>query len=132
MSPRRINPVVRTTETAQTKPVTSAETVVATVEGISPDSNTPTVLLEGSCSYLNGATATTVVVRIRRGTTTAGAVVGKAQTSQIGASLAIGLSIQELDSFSSEQAGLSYCMTTEAPSATTNPEVNGATLTVTY
>lgn len=130
--PRRINPIIRSSEKAETKPVTSAETVVATLEGISPDSNTPTVLLEGSCAFTNGATSTSVVIRIRRGTTTAGTLVSEAQTSQIAAEKAIGLSIQALDSFSAEQAGLAYVLTVESPAATTNPTVKGATLTASY
>lgn len=130
--PRRINPVIRSAEKASTEPVTSAETVIAEVTKVCPDSNTPQVLLEGSCAYTNGATATTVVVRIRRGSGTGGAVVSEAQTFQIGASLAIGLSIQALDTFTSEQADLTYSLTTEAPSASTNPKVKGATITASY
>ena len=130
--PRRINPVIKSAETASTEPVTSAETVVATLSNVNPDSNAPEVTIEGSCAFTNGATATSVVVRIRRGTTASGTLVSEAQTSQIAAEKAIGLSIQGLDKPTGEQASLSYVMTVEAPAATTNPKVKGATITATY
>ena len=130
--PRRINPVVKTVEKAATEPVTVAETVVAILENINPDSLAPEVTLEGSCGCTLGATGTEVVIRIRRGTTTAGTLVGKAQASKPGASTPIALSIQELDKPTGEQAGLAYVLTIECPLASTNPSVTGATLTATY
>jgi hypothetical protein len=120
------------TNAATVEPVTSAETVVCTLPGITPDSQTPTVLLEGSCDVVQGATATTAVIRVRRGTTTAGTLVGSALTSAVAAAASIGLGITVNDSYEAEQASASYVMTIESPSATTNPKVSGACLAATY
>lgn len=131
--PRRPTSITRSAEQAgTTEPVTSAETVVATLSSISPDDTTPKVQLEGSCNVVQGTTATSVVLRIRRGTTTAGQLVSKALTSQIAAGLAIGVGITALDQVEAESASLSYVLTVECPSASANPKVTGAVLSATF
>jgi hypothetical protein len=130
--PRRPWFVQQSAEGALVEPATNAETVVATVGSISPDAIGPRILLEGSCNVVQGTTATTVVIRIRRGTTVAGTLVSKALTSQIAGGLAIGVGITAVDVPEGEQASLSYVMTIQCPAASTNPQVTGPVLSATY
>jgi serine/threonine-protein kinase len=136
--------VVTSGEPADTTLETVTETVVAKASGISPDALDPGILIEASCNVLVGATATSAVIRVRRGTTTAGTLVSKALTAQIAAEApdsgggepraekASGLSITVLDEPEGEQAGLSYVLTIECPGATTNRRVKGAALSATF
>jgi hypothetical protein len=131
--PRRPTTITRTVEQAgTTEPATSAETVVATLSQISPDDTTPKIVLSGSCNVIGGTTATTVVVRIRRGTTTAGTLVSKALTSPLAAAASLAVLIEALDQVTEESASLAYVMTIEQPSASANPKVTGAVLSATF
>lgn len=119
-------------EGAETEPNEATETVVATLSGVSPDNAFPSVLLEGSCNVATGTGTTAVVIRIRRGTTAAGTLIGKALTSTFGESKEIGLGITVLDQPEGELASQSYVMTIQRTAGTGKGKVTGATLTATY
>jgi serine/threonine protein kinase len=133
--------VITSSETSPTTQAEATETVLATVSGVSANAAGPGILIEGSCKVLKGVTPTSVEIRVRRGTTTAGTVVSKALTSLIAAipapgeaspQEAIGLSIMVLDVPAGDQAGLSYVLTIECLDATTNPTVTDALLSARF
>lgn len=64
--------------------VTSAETVIATVSGVSTPRKT-TVSLEGWAQVTTGASTTSLVPRVRRGTDINGTLIGEGNPVTIGA-----------------------------------------------
>ena len=131
--PRKPHTVQTSAETAgTTEPVTSAETVVCTLGGISPDGSSPRILLEGGCTVVGAATATTCIARIRRGNSTAGALVSAATTAVAAAGTSVDVSLMAFDQPATELASQPYVLTIEQPAATANPKVTGAILTATF
>jgi hypothetical protein len=70
--------------TANTTIVTTAETVLATVGGVSTPRKT-TVNVEGWAQVTTGASTTSLVPRIRRGTDATGTLIGEGNPVTIGA-----------------------------------------------
>jgi hypothetical protein len=106
--------------------------VIATLGGISTDTPGSLVILEGTASFLLGATGTEVVVRIRRGTTTAGTLVATAVFNALTAAKQYGLAIQCQDRQEGEIASGSYVLTVENVGATTEGEATQADLAATF
>jgi hypothetical protein len=130
--PRRPNTVQKIAEATAVKANKAVESIVATLPGISTDVGSAPVILEGSAAFLLGATGTEVVVRVRRGTTTAGAVVAKAVFNALTAAKSYGLSIQCQDQQEGEVASQAYVLTVENVGATTEGEATQASLTATF
>jgi len=114
------------------EPVKAAETVVGTITGISPDHTNPSILIEASLNLKTGAGTTAATIRIRRGTTTGGTLIGKALTSQVAEAKEIGLAIMALDQPEGDFADLAYVVTLQQTAGTGEGKATGTTLTVTY
>lgn len=110
-------------------PVTTAETVVATLTGVATAQPGSTVALIGDYNITLAASTTAVVTRIRRDSLT-GTVVGEVQTEQI--STAAGSTeshhIYREDVGAGEFSGRTYVMTSSSTAASANPTVNNASL----
>lgn len=130
--PRRPNPVQKIIEALAIKANKAVESVVCTLPAISTDTPGATIILEGSIAFLLGATGTEVIVRVRRGTTTAGAEVAKATFNALTAAKSYGLAIQCVDRPEGEVASQSYVLTVENVGATTEGEALQASLTATF
>lgn len=109
--------------------VTTAETVVATLPGVSTNQAGQVVALRGKANITTAANTTAIVTRIRRDSLV-GAVVGEVQTEQISA--AAGSTedheIYREDVGAGEFSGRTYVMTVSATAATANATVNNASL----
>lgn len=117
--------------TTNTTITTTAETVVATLTGVSTG-RAMDVRLQGWVQYNTAANATGVTARIRRGSTVSGTLVGEANaiTIQAVAGSAEELSIEVTDP-AMDASGLTYVLTLEVAGATANPSAMQATLTAT-
>lgn len=111
--------------------VTTAETVVATVTGVSTNQPGQTVGIRGKANITLGASTTAVVMRVRRDSVT-GTVVGEVQTEQI--STAAGSTedheIYHEESAPGEFSGRTYVVTVSQTAATANGTVNNASVEV--
>src|SRR5437660_3033988 len=87
--------------------VTTAETVICTLAGVSTTPEGDKVILEGSAQITTGAGTTGVQLRVRRGTTTAAPQVGNTQQTAVAAAVSEQVSIQ-VDDVPGEVAGQSY------------------------
>lgn len=130
--PRRQQTNTRNAEAAKVKLATAAETVVATLAGISTDVAGALIVLEGTASVLLGATGTEAVIRVRRGTTTGGTEVAKCTFNALTAAKNYGLAIQCQDRNEGEIASGSYVLTVENVGATTEGEAVQADLAATF
>lgn len=111
-----------TSETsANTAVVTTAETVVATLSGLSTYKPGEPILLRGECQFTTGANTTGLTFRIRRDSLT-GTVVNEANIEQVEAAAGSTEShdIQCDDQFSGEVANQAYVLTVEATAASAN------------
>jgi hypothetical protein len=112
--------------------VTTAETVVCTIDGIATNQAGQRVVVAGEYNITLGASTTAVVTRIRRDSLV-GVQVGEAQTEQI--STAAGSSeshaIRREDGNVGEFSGRTYVMTVSQTAATANGTVNNEGLRVT-
>ena len=114
------------TQAAQTVTTTS-ETVVATLSGLSVSGPNLSITAEGNVALTAGASTTSVQLRLRRGTTTGGTLVGQIYQQPCTASAATIVSGQWLDS-PGEVANQSYVITVQQVGATGNATVNEANL----
>lgn len=119
-------------ETAATTLVTTAETVVCALPGISPDAPTPRVLIEGAAQITFGASTTSVQLRVRRGSTVAGTLVGAAFQQTGAATNFIDMGIQVVDNLEGEVATQPYVLTAQQVAATGNGTVQPASITATF
>lgn len=108
----------KTAPTADTTLVTTAETVVATLSGISTQTPDAPVNLRGWLGIGTGASVTAVVLRIRR-TGLTGTLVGEAVTLSAAAATNYSLDI-ECQDFPGEIAGGVYVLTVSQTGATGN------------
>src|ERR1700758_1096914 len=102
-------------------PVTTAETVVGTIT--IPAENQPGadgVLISGVVTGTTGAGTTAIVVRVRQGVGTAGAIVPNSSTVQVGASLNTSAYFACLDTQTQYPAGNTYSITVQQTGATGN------------
>lgn len=109
--------------------VTTAETVVATLTGVSTGQAGQFIDLRGKANITLGASTTAVVMRVRRDSLT-GTVVGEVQTEQI--SSAAGSTedheIFRQESNAGEFVGRTYVVTVSQTAASANGTVNNASL----
>lgn len=119
----------RSDVTADTALVSTAETVVGTVAGIYAQTNGPTVFLAALVFVALGADQTSVKLRLRRGTTTGGTLVGELETVDAGVASAKGspLAIRATDS-PGEVSGQSYVVTVEQVGGVANGSVTQASI----
>jgi hypothetical protein len=110
--------------------VTTAETVIATLPGLSTHGPDDKIVLEGLASILAGTATTSVQLRIRRGTTAAGAQVGGTATLVLAAA-ATGTAGIQVDDTPGEVAGQQYVLTAQQVAATGNGSASGASLQAT-
>jgi small nuclear ribonucleoprotein (snRNP)-like protein len=109
---------------------TTVETVIATfgplVQGVPPGLTPSPVRVSGIYNITPGTAATAVQIRLRQGTTTAGALVGVAQQTQVIATDAISIpyAFQDTSGYLQTPAGGSYCITAQQVSATANGTSN--------
>jgi hypothetical protein len=114
--------------TATTTLTTTAETVVATLSGITTPGTSGRVSLTGTFQLEVGTAGASLVMRIRRGTTTSGTLVGASDTVTVTAGQTQDFAHAATD-FPGEVAGASYVLTAAVGSATGNSTVKFATLT---
>lgn len=110
-----------TANNTPTSIVTTTETVVATFT--SPPMNQPTglgALLAAWVVMTTGTAATNIIVRIRQGTTTAGAQLGIASTPCTAATANQGATAAAPDGTTEYPAGQAYCVTVQQVAATGN------------
>lgn len=106
--------------------VTTAETVIA-VTSINQTNNPggQGVLVRGSVNVTAGAGTTAVVVRVRTGSTTAGTLIGVAETDTLAAANSESLPFDFLDSSANALNGnVQYCVTVQQTGATGNGTAN--------
>lgn len=130
--PRRLQLDQKYVEAAEAEPANTAETVIGTLSGISTDGPTSSILVEASTSLTTGTGVTKVTLRIRRGTTTSGTLIGEPQETFVGESKPYGLSIQVVDNPGTEQASVSYVLTAEQTGGTGKGKAKGTTISATY
>lgn len=108
--------------TAAVTVVTTTETVVLTLPGVSTNGAQDQVFVSGSLAMLLGTAATTLTVRVRRGTGITGTVVGVAEVDTAIAAETDPFPFDALD-VPGEVAGLAYVVTVQQASATANGSV---------
>lgn len=110
--------------------VTTAETIVATL-GPAFNTNAPSgegVLVSGVLSVLAGTGTTALTVRVYRGTTTAGTLIGAARTHTLAAAANGQVAYSELDAAAINNTGLQYIVTVAQVGATGNGTVANAVI----
>jgi len=117
---------------ADTTVVTTAETVLATLSGVSSQRAGQSVLLEGDVQFTTGASTTSVVLRIREDSLT-GTLVGEAETDTIlgAAGSTDPYRITAQHSPAGEVSGKSYVLTVVQTAASANGSALHATLKAT-
>lgn len=115
---------------ANTNLANAAETVVATLTGVTTRSASTQVILEGSAQITTGASTTSVTLRIRRGGL-AGAQVGQPAQQNCGAAVPVAASIQ-VDDFPGETVSATYVLTATQNAATGAGTAVSANLTATH
>lgn len=110
---------------------TTAETVVATVTGVSTSQAGQTVSIRGLANITLGTNTTAVVMRVRRDSLT-GTVVGEVQTEQIfsAAGSTEDHEIYREESNPGEFSGRTYVVTVSQTGATANGTVNNGSVEV--
>jgi hypothetical protein len=102
-------------------PVTTAETVVGTIT--IPPENQPGgdgVVISGIVTGTTGAGTTALVVRVRQGVGTSGAVLPNSSTQQVGAAVNTNVPFTCLDTQTSYPQGNTYSVTVQQTGATGN------------
>lgn len=116
--------------TTDTPLVTTAETVVATLSGVSTPRPGIKVVISGWCQVTTGTATTALTPRIRRGTAITDTLVGEANADQVQAAAGSteNADIMVEDS-PGEVAGQSYVLTIQQTAATGNGSCIQASLT---
>ena len=110
---------------------TSAETVVCTLSGVDTTPESDPVQLQGEVDVTTGTGTTALVLRVRRGTTTADALVGAASTSTASAGVSESPTIQ-VEDVPGQVAGQSYVLTVQQTGATANGTSVASSLRAVY
>jgi hypothetical protein len=128
---RRSNPNIHAVEAASASPiVTTGETVIATLTGVSTDALNPQVILEGAATILTGTAATKLTLRVRVGAL-GGTVVGKPAEQFVGEAKPYTTSIQVVYAPEAELSGATFVLTAQQTAATTNGSAESASLIAT-
>lgn len=115
---------------ADTPIVTVAETVVATLSGISTPRNGVKVVLSGSAQVTTGGSTTALTPRIRRGTAITDPVVGEGNAQQVAAAAGSTETVTyDTEDTPGEVAGQSYVLTVQQTGAAANGSCIYADLT---
>ena len=108
--------------------VTTAETVAAVLPALAEAMPVGMgFLISGFVNFTGGTTGTTVQIRVRQGTTTAGAQVGSTDTHTIVAAAPQSIPFAQLFG-GAAPAGNQFCVTVQNPAATANGVINDATI----
>lgn len=102
--------------------VTTAETVIAILPGISDDLASDPVEIYARADITPGTTTSQLVLKVRRGTTTAGAQVGNSSQTDAAATVLQQVDITVQDT-PGEVANQQYCLTATQTGATANGTV---------
>lgn len=113
------NVYIDTTLIAGTAPANAVETVALILPGNVSVPVGTLIVLEFAANLTTGASTTAIIGRVRRGTTTAGTLVGAAFTTQVGAALSASVDGQCADQ-PGEVAGQQYCLTLQQTAGTGN------------
>lgn len=89
----------------------AAETVVATLTGVSSGAPGNKIDLTGTLNVLTGAASTTCTLRIRRGTDATGVLVGQAAATPAAAAVSTDCAVSGTDLPAGELANQSYVLT---------------------
>lgn len=117
-------PLIYTAENDTATPlVTTAETVIATVNGITTQRNNQTVAIAFTGAISSGTGTTSVLLRCRRGTTTSGTQVGATLTFTATAGNAADYAAGWQDT-PGDVANASYVVTAQQSAATANGSSN--------
>lgn len=116
--------------TADTTIVTTAETAAVTSDPYTPSVDGAKLTIAGVINISTGTAVTGVVVRVRRGVGTAGALVGETEPHNIGASITDDISYSVTD-VPGAVAGQQYTATVVQTAATGNGTINNASINVT-
>ena len=109
----------------------AAETVCATMAGVSTDNAGATIVLDGTVDLTTGTGTTAITLRIRRGVDATGVLVGVAEVPPIAASTRGTFAIQAVDQ-PGEVAGQSYVLTAQQTGGTGAGVINSAVLSGVY
>lgn len=124
----RAQPKVRSVQvTADTTLVTTTETVVATLGGVSNQSADGIIRFSGYANVIGGTSTTFATLRIRRGTTIAGTLVGEANPATLTGAAQGSFPITAEDA-PGEVGGVSYVLTVQLTAAAANGSVPFASL----
>lgn len=118
------------TNTATTTLVTTAETAVLTMTGISTRGPSDQVGIEGQVQITPGTAATGARIRVRRGNGLTGAVVGSIQDIPVTAAVLNSAPFSVVDT-PGEVAGQAYTVTVVQTAATANGSVTYASGAIT-
>lgn len=124
-------PIIKAGNAAGVVVTTTAETVAATVQGISTEAGGDTVQLEGQLEVTVGTAGTSVVLKIERGSAAGSTLVIADTAVNVAAGNTVNLSINGSDS-PGEVAGQSYILTVTVGAATGNSTVTQAQLNASY
>ena len=104
---------------------TTTETVVATLGPFNENQSAPAqgISFDGNINITSGTGTTAITVRVRAGTTTAGTLIGVAQSNVATAGQTINLPVAELDP-TLVQANAQYVVTVQQTAASANGTVN--------
>lgn len=125
-SPRVLN----TTEGVG-NPAAAAETVIATLGGISTRNPGGSVILRGLVNIVAGVAATSVTLRLRRGNGTTGTQVGTSVAATVTAADSYVLTTEAVDT-PGDVADQQYSLTAQVTAATAVSTVDAVSLTATY
>lgn len=109
--------------------VTTAETAAITSQPVSTSLDGDNIGINGSLDITTGASVTAVVIRVRRGSGTGGALVGNAITHTIGAAVSGSLPFDVVDT-PGAVAGQQYTVTAQQTAATTNGSVTQSSVSL--
>lgn len=125
------SPRVLSTNTIVASPALAAETVVAQLDGVATRGPGGAVILRGVVNIAAGTGASALYLRIRRGSTAAGTLVGTQTTSTVTASDTYTVPVEVIDN-PGEVADQPYVLTAQLANATAASTVEAVSLTATY
>lgn len=115
--------------TTDTPVVTTAETIAATLSGVSTSGPSQTVRLQGEVRLTTGTNTTAVTLAVRRGSTVSGPVVGEATPVQVQAAAGSTEVLDiEVTDIPGDVASQPYILTVTQTAASANGSILNANL----
>lgn len=109
---------------------TTTETVAAVLGALAEQAAAGGgIMISGYVNITPGTTTSAVVIRVRQGTTTAGALVGTADTAAVTAALAASIPFAQVFA-GAPPYGNQFCVTVQQTAATANGTVNDSLITL--